>query len=230
MKIFSKSVYAAVAAVFLVAAPATAATLNVSQQNSSWAYRDASGDISTVRAEVISYSIGGTAHRSWAGAFRLTGTSQSGAVQDFLAFCLQPLEGWNLGEFNVGTNLSQTVVGKLGALMTNAASLITDRATGAAFQTAVWEIVTETSGAYDLNNGVFRLTASSANAASTAQSWLNNINTGAWTSNTNPVILTRAGTQDLLTTIAPVPLPAAGVMLLGGLAGMFGLRRRRKQA
>ena len=52
---------------------------------------------------------------------------------------------------------------------------------------------------------------------------------GTWKPNLNVTLLSAPGTQNLVTDItpAPVPVPAAGLMLIGGLAGFLGLRRRK---
>ena len=59
-----------------------------------------------------------------AGMFRLTATSSSGKVLDFLAFCLEPLETLTLPKVHtVGTSLSTPVLDRLGALMGGLAGL-----------------------------------------------------------------------------------------------------------
>ncbi len=95
---------------------------------------------------------------------------------------------------------------------------------GAAFQLAIWEIVNEDpNGTLGLGDGLF--TASdNAGAISLANTYLMNLG-GAedydltyYVSGTN---------QDLMAgTLAPVPLPAGVLFLMGGL-GALGLMRRR---
>ncbi len=208
--------------------PASAATVNVTQQGTN-AFVDASGGNGWYQS--TSYSLNGTNRSASAGLFRLTGTSSNGAVQDFLAFCLEPLETLTLPkDHTVGSSLSTSVLDRLGALMSNAFSLVTGSQSAAAFQMAAWEIANESNGSLNLSNGGFKLTKANSGTQSLAQGWLNAIASGQWTSGGNVTILSASGTQDLLTNIAPVPVPAAGVMLLGGLAGLGALRRRRKAA
>jgi len=92
-----------------------------------------------------------------------------------------------------------------------------------------------TASEYDINDGHFAIikqSAASNLAEGIAQGWLNNIENDTWTDNGDSfVILNAAGTQDLLTNVAAVPLPASGLLLLGGLFGAGAVaRRKRKQA
>ncbi|MEZ5867059.1 MAG: VPLPA-CTERM sorting domain-containing protein [Defluviimonas denitrificans] len=118
----------------------------------------------------------------------------------------------------------------LGALMSNAFTLVTGSQSAAAFQMAAWEIANRSNGSLDLANGGFRITTPAAQGTqSLAQSWLDLIGSGQWTSTGNVTISPPRGRRTC-GNIAPVPVPAAGVMLLGGLAGLGALRRRRKAA
>lgn len=112
------------------------------------------------------------------------------------------------------------------ALGGNLANLLTvGEPTVTAMQIALWEITTETlGGAYNLGTGTWQ----AANA--TAAGWLATLN-----DNTNTVVgasrlfaLTRAGVQDQLVQV--VPIPAAAWLLGSGLLGLFGLARRKKAA
>ena len=208
--------------------PASAATINVTKQGTN-AFVDASGGNGWY--QWTSYTLNGTGRSAAAGMFRLTGTSTNGAVQDFLAFCLEPLETLTLPkDHSVGTTLGTSVLDRLGALMSNAFTLVTGSQSAAAFQMAAWEIANESNGSLDLANGGFKITSAAQGTQSLAQNWLDLIGSGQWSGSGNVTILSASGTQDLLTNIAPVPVPAAGVMLLGGLAGLGALRRRRKAA
>ena len=228
MKTFKILVAALALGTVTALSPASAATINVTKQGTN-AFVDASGGNGWYQS--TSYTLNGTGRSAAAGMFRLTGTSTNGAVQDFLAFCLEPLETLTLPkDHTVGTTLGSSVLDRLGALMSNAFTLVTGSQSAAAFQMAAWEIANESNGSLDLANGGFRITAAAQGTQSLAQSWLDLIGSGQWTSTGNVTILSASGTQDLLTNIAPVPVPAAGVMLLGGLAGLGALRRRRKAA
>ena len=228
MKTFKILVAALALGTVTALSPASAATINVTKQGTN-AFVDASGGNGWYQS--TSYTLNGTGRSAAAGMFRLTGTSTNGAVQDFLAFCLEPLETLTLPkDHTVGTTLGSSVLDRLGALMSNAFTLVTGSQSAAAFQMAAWEIANESNGSLDLAQGGFRITSAGTGTQSLAQSWLNLIGSGQWTSGGNVTILSASGTQDLLTNIAPVPVPAAGVMLLGGLAGLGALRRRRKAA
>lgn len=208
------------------ALPAAAATVNVTTQGTS-AFRDATGQ--NAWYQTTSYILNGTSRTAAAGLFRLTATGANGAVQDFLAFCLEPLETLTLPkDYTVGTTLSSSILDRLGALMSNAFGLVTGSASAAAFQMAAWEIANESTAKLDLAKGGFRMTSANSATLGLAQSWLNNIVSGKWTSSGKVTVLSASGTQDLLTNIAPVPVPAAGVMLLGALAGLGALRRRKR--
>lgn len=210
-------------------APANAATVNVTKQGSN-AFVDANGQNGWWQG--VSYSLNGTTRSGvGAGMFRLTATSSTGKVQDFLAFCLEPLEWLTLPkDHTVGSSLSAPILDRLGALMSNAFSLVNNSASAAAFQMAAWEIANESGASLNLGDGAFHMTRATASTQNLAQGWLNNITSGYWTSNGRVTVLSAPGTQDLLTNIAPVPVPAAGVLLLGGLAGLGAVRRRRKAA
>lgn len=228
MKTFKIMVAALALGAASALSPASAATVNVIKQGTN-AFVDASGGNGWYQS--TSYTLNGTGRSAAAGMFRLTATSTTGAVQDFLAFCLEPLETLTLPkDHTVGTTLGSPVLDRLGALMSNAFSLVTGSQSAAAFQMAAWEIANESNGSLDLAKGGFRITSAARGTQSLAQSWLDLIGSGQWTSGGNVTILSASGTQDLLTNIAPVPVPAAGVMLLGGLAGLGALRRRRKAA
>lgn len=210
-------------------APASAATVNVTKQGSN-AFVDANGQNGWWQK--VSYNLNGTTRSGvGAGVFRLTATDASGKVQDFLAFCLEPLEWLTLPkDHTVGSSLSAPILDRLGALVSNAFLLVNGASSAAAFQMAAWEIANESGANLNLGDGAFMMTQANATSQSLAQGWLNSIASGSWTSSGRVTILTAGGTQDLLTNIAPVPVPAAGVMLLGGIAGLGALRRRRKAA
>ncbi len=217
----------------LAAVPAAAATLNIDPQNPSNVFKDAAGQNGWY---VVSSLMAGstTLNNIGAGALRVKADEGSG-MMDFVAFCLSPTTWLNLNkDYTHGSNLSGSVRGLLGALYANAYESVTNSVTAGAFQMAVWEIVTETGRDFDVHSGYFQMTgngSASNSAEALANSWLANLNSGAWSSvrgNTRYYAASVPGsTQDLVSnSLAPVPVPAAGLLLVAALGGLVLARRR----
>jgi hypothetical protein len=227
MATFSKiAVLSAVSGVLMVVG-ASAATVKVSAQGSN-AFLDTTGQNGWY--QMASYSLNGAARTAAAGVFRLKSTTTGNAVTKFLAFCLEPLETLRLPKlYDEGSSLSYLTRSRLGALVDNALSLVRDSKSAAAFQLAAWEIANEGRGSLDLKTGAFQLTSANSSTQGLSQSWLDKIANGTWGLNAQVMILQAPGTQDLVTDLdpSPVPVPAAGGMMLFGLAGLLGLRRKR---
>ncbi len=223
----------AVAAAFtLLATSAPAATVDVVKTHSSNIFKDENGQNAwyvATKFSVGQYNSG----RVGAGAFRLT--DASGNVEDFIAFCLQPLEWMRTPKtYTMGSLFSDVVTQNLQTLAGNAMALVTDSRSAAAFQMAAWEITTETSMTFDVDDGFFKITGdrtASNDAEDLAQIWLNNIQDDIWTATPEKYLMLHAsGTQDLLTDVQVMPLPASSLMLLSGLVGVGALARRRQKA
>src|SRR5688572_5663803 len=162
-------------------------------------------DAGTGPSSLVSYTVNGTADFADAGVFHwIRSATNPGtyagiplAGQKFDAFCLEPDQ-----EIPSGANVAYTVVdlasappdgatgGVMGAAKADQISELwgrfrtaigTDGVKAAAFQLAIWEIVTDSGK--DLAGGVFRAdtsTAAGGTIANQAQAWLNAVNgTGA---------------------------------------------------
>lgn len=170
----------------------------------------------------------------------------AGLADDFLAWCFDLIHPVGLGvdyEYEVvDTPYSNSYL--LDGADTRVSSLInanydsldaTDHTQAAAFQIAVWEVANDDD--FDITSGVFQasgLGKSSADISKTAQTFLSRGANFAGPETWRAMFLeTREsiGTQNLVTAVrtpdvAPVPLPAPGLLLLGGLAGLAAMRRR----
>lgn len=250
-KILSTNLLGMVAAVVLPAVAASAATFEpgvnyhvTNQSGTSNPFKDSSGGNAWYRVVKINVN-GTTTSGAGAGVFRMKATGGSLSGEDFLAYCLSPwqeLSQPNAYHTDPTLGLRSQTLGQLGALVKNAWSLVNNRNTAAAFQVAAWEIVTENfHNPLNLNSGAFKLEGikyggyyySDAYGVRTlAQGWLNNITSADWTGS-GFSLLKYANeckkTQNLL-TVAPVPLPASGVLMLAGFGLLAGMRRRKRAA
>lgn len=206
------------AGVFAVSA-ASASTLNVTYQDSTvFGTPNLSRNVN-----VASSGYTGTAR---AGQFRLSGSNGYG---NFLAFCVDLAKFMTSGgtySTSSGSAFGATVDGYVDRLFTSAYANVDTAIEAAAFQLALWEIISDTGSGYSLTGGSF--TANSASSAVTAQAnsylaGLAGASTGGYT-----ITYLNSGTSQNLVTVAPVPLPAALGMLGLGVASLFGLRRRKK--
>ncbi|ABD55603.1 VPLPA-CTERM sorting domain-containing protein [Jannaschia sp. CCS1] len=221
-----KSLSAALVAVALTAAaPATATPVNLDFQGSAaGGSQVAGGPFNTATTEVGNPS----------------------AMESFIAWCIEitqfvgdgvyerttdfadtgPAVGGNSGpgvSFDEQQSLSQLFTQNIGSIGTSEVNT--------AFQMAIWEIIYDSSDAsnYDLSAGNYD-TGDSGNPSTAsillADSMLMNLSGPAAY---NITYYTSGNRQDLITgQLAPVPLPAGVVLLLGGL-GAFGVMRRRQK-
>lgn len=122
--------------------------------------------------------------------------------------------------------LQPAVIGKLDRLFTQHYAKVVDAITAAAFQIAVWEYVYDTDG--DLSEGRFKLSSTTAEAVAVEAAefvTLGSESGGYTLTFLQSTPASGAKSQDLVTA-TPIPLPAAGWMLLAGLAGLAAARRR----
>lgn len=181
-----------------------------------------------------------------AGSFALTSDAAKGPViGDFIAWCLDIGHWLNLpstysvttSPFNPDGSIT-AVVATLTQLVNTAYKGVLGNATdSAAFQLALWEIVNEGSGNYDVNDGDFKASGNLA-VRNQANAFLDNL-TGTATGNYKLTYLQSESSMQRfaegqpsqnLVTISEVPLPAAGLLLIGALGGLGMFARRRKAA
>ena len=226
LKFISRAAAAVSFAGFLAISSAgtlSAATVNVTYQGST-----AFGSPNLSRyVEITSPGYSGGA---FAGPFRLVGDNGLGK---FVAFCV------DLAQFmKSGTTYTTAASSGYGGavdlnidrLFTSAYAGISTAIQGAAFQVALWEIISDTGSGFNLAGGSFSVTQARYSAAviNQANAYLSAL-TGAATGGYRLTFL-KSGTNQDIVTVSQVPLPAAAGMLGLGLVRLVGLRRRRKKA
>ena len=224
-KLFSRVALSAVAAGMLaVATPAAASTVNLTQSfGTEWAEN---GDGDKLRAGGISISVDGRNNGNPfgvnAGAFGVT----DGAT-DWLAFCIDLYQNFNIpADFDVVAGPAFPIVDRLNKLYTTYFEDVDTGTEAAAFQIAIWEIVSD--GTLDLHNGVFELVTAGSSVVTQVNTYLTGLDqqTGGGYAFT---FLKNDHYQDLVIA-SPVPLPAGALLLLGALGAMGVARRKAKAA
>ncbi|MGP6088021.1 VPLPA-CTERM sorting domain-containing protein [Antarctobacter jejuensis] len=166
-----------------------------------------------------------------AGEFAMFNVDKS---ESFFAYCINVLANIKDSDYEVFMPAVPVMEGLTDLYNAHYDSVV-DKSTSAAFQLAVWEIFHETDTTYALDAGFFQSVGTNQTAIDQASDWLATMD-GApskyqlsyWDSD-NTLGLRQS--QDLVTASpipSPVPLPAAGWMLLAALGGGALLRRRAR--
>lgn len=172
------------------------------------------------------------------GAYGFKMTDTTGQMGSFTAFCLD-ISHWlqNSGVYDTTTtpftnsySVSATAMARVQAVFdANFASVVLTNAVQAAgFQVALWNALYDTD--WSAGTGIFAVRDGSAGATSQATAYLQAAQAYAGGRRFNMTFLQARTYNQNLITVAPVPLPAAGGMLLLGLGALAMLRRGRKLA
>lgn len=181
---------------------------------------------------------------TYIGRISLSGQNPAGVNATWQSFCVDLFTDLGPGTYQVQTvaaalNLSSTKISQLSALLQHAQTMVTDQTTSAAAQLAIWEILYDSSGNYNVTNGVFSVTGVSQNAIDYANTALQYVSNGTWTTSGtfDMAVLTSSGQQGqivygsqatALFAASAVPEPGSWLMMIVGFGAMGMVMRRGK--
>lgn len=217
------------------AGSADAMTFTVDQQRADNIFADSGGNNAWFATEDA--TVFGDDQTISGGLFRLTANDGVNPVWNFEAFCFQITQFFVPGDPSYvedPSSLSPLQLSRLDALFTNAYSLVENSLTAGAFQFALWEITVDST--LDLSAGDFLLRGAQSNVEREAQGWLDEIASDNWTGSglDNYILLASPDSQNVVgldfRPSSEVPLPPSILFLVGGLAGLGLISRRRGDA
>ena len=198
------------------------------------------GPAAAIKVNVIDFKFnpidaavtGGPDYTGAAGQFTgmLDGTS-------FAAFCIELTQSFNFGaDYDYAAVPGASVftaqkLDDLSRLLTGTMGFVTDAATSAALQAAIWEVIYQSGDAYDLFGGSFQAVPGNSGDAA-AQAAFNSVNSvlqnlGAYAANYQVNLLVNAEQQDFI-IVQEIPEPGTWAMLFAGLGVLGAVARRRK--
>lgn len=223
---------------------AGAALAFASQGASASTFLDYQGLAAFGNASVSGPGAGGS-YNGRAGSFKMHDASNGlGLGEDFIAFCVDLAGGVrddnfhinNEAPFDPGRKLSDFQKANVENLFqaSYADVDVNDNIQAAAFQLALWEAAYETNEALDLSLDDGNRFGNSSDAAikSKADEYLASLASwdGTKIFEVNFLDAERNSTQDLVTAqLAPVPVPAAGLLLIGGFGALAAVKRRKEK-
>lgn len=159
------------------------------------------------------------------------------APNSFVAYCIDLAQtfSWNspfgVTETNPLNLFGAFKAGALDRLYTQHYATATTPTLSAAFQLAVWEIVSETTAntyaALDVDAGSFVVSSGDTTARSTADNWLHTLGSGGFGGYSLTALVGPNNQDQMMAT--PVPEPETYMMLLAGLGLMGFVANRRRQ-
>ena len=229
---FRAVLQAAAVALAVMSLPASAATVSL-KYNGPSAGSDAKNV--TITAAPVDYPGAGDWPKT-VGAFGFKMTDTSGQLGSFLAWCLDlehflatsgthPYSATSTpfsNSYGLDGNQMARVQSVFDANFASLNTMVGNQAAG--FQLALWNALYDTDSV--ISDGAFRATASGA-ITTLANGYLSAAASFTGSRAWNLTFLESATGRQNLVTVSPVPLPAAGWLLIAGIGGLAALRRRK---